>query len=49
MNGLNPEMYLTYILDKMKESGTTKETLKEILPCSKSLPSDLYVKKASKH
>lgn len=49
MNGLNPEMYLTYILDKMKECGVTKETLKEILPCSKSLPSDLYVKKASKH
>ncbi len=46
LNGLNPEQYLAYILDVMKEQGTSFSVLTSLLPCSKTLPNNLYTKKS---
>lgn len=48
MNELDPYKYLVYVLDRLSNEGLREEVLNEILPYSKSLPTDLYAKNHSR-
>ena len=44
-NGLNPEKYLKWILERLSSEGLKDSVMDEIVPHSDHLPADLYVKK----
>lgn len=44
MNKLNPEKYLEYVLDTLSTKGLTDQNIENVLPYSKNLPRNLYVK-----
>lgn len=45
MNGLNPEKYLTYLLDQLSTYGLRDDVIERCLPYSKSLPEELKISK----
>ena len=45
MNQLNPEKYLTYLLDQLSTYGLRDEVIERCLPYSSSLPEDLKISK----
>ena len=45
MNNLNPEKYLTYLLDQLSTYGITDEVIERCLPYSRSLPEDIKISK----
>ena len=44
MNKLNPYKYLEYVLDTLSTKGLSNEIINSVLPYSKQLPKNLYVK-----
>lgn len=44
MNHLNPEAYLTYVLDELSSHGLRDDVIERVLPYSKSLPDNLKTK-----
>lgn len=44
-NGLNPEKYLKWVLEKLSSEGLKDSVMDEAVPYSENLPADLYVKK----
>jgi len=48
MNDLNPEKYLTYVLEEAARYPMTQETTERLLPYSKNLPENLKVKATSR-
>mgnify|MGYP002570551952 CR=1 FL=1 len=44
-NKLNPYKYLEYVLDILSTKGLSNEIKNSVLPYSKQLPKNLYVKK----
>lgn len=44
LNGLKAEAYLTYVFDSMTGKKLTDELLRSLLPYSKELPEELYIK-----
>lgn len=44
MNQLNPEKYLEYVLDTLSTKGLSDQVIENVLPYSKKLPKNLYVK-----
>ena len=44
MNKLNPYKYLEYVLDTLSTKGISNEIINSVLPYSKQLPKNLYVK-----
>ena len=44
-NKLNPYKYLEYVLDILRTKGLSNEIKNSVLPYSKQLPKNLYVKK----
>lgn len=44
-NKLNPYKYLEYVLDILRTKGLSNEIINSVLPYSKQLPKNLYVKK----
>ena len=45
INKLNPYKYLEYVLDILSAKGLSNEIKNSVLPYSKQLPKNLYVKK----
>lgn len=45
LNGLNPERYLTYVLEKMRSMKQTEENLRTLFPYSGRFPEELYITK----
>lgn len=45
INKLNPYKYLEYVLDILRTKGLSNEIKNSVLPYSKQLPKNLYVKK----
>ena len=45
MNQLNPEKYLTYLLEQLSTCGLKDEVIERCLPYSKSLPEELKISK----
>ena len=44
-NNLNPEKYLTYLINELSQNKQTDEKLEEVMPWSNSIPEDIKVKK----
>lgn len=44
LNRLKPERYLSYVLDTLRREGLRDEVIERLLPYSKKLPEELYLK-----
>jgi len=44
-NGLNPEKYLKWVLEKLSAEGLKDSVLDEVVPYSERIPEDLYIRK----
>lgn len=44
MNQLDEEKYLSYVLDTLSQKGLTEQNIQAVLPYSKQLPKELYIK-----